>query len=206
MMHNLPNWLTVSRIAVTPVIVGLLYSEEPWVLWLACLLFTMAAITDFFDGWLARTWRQTSDFGRLLDPIADKLLVAAVILVLVALGRIDGFAVFPALVILCREILVSGLREFLAGLSVSLPVGKLAKWKTAIQMVALGVLTVGHTKPWGLPLETAGEIGLWIAAALTLYTGYDYLRAAIIHIDRPARPREASQPRVEQALRAGGQR
>ncbi len=182
MVVNLPNILTLSRIAAIPVLVALFYVEGDGARWAACLLFIAACVTDYFDGYLARAYDQISPFGRFLDPIADKLLVAALILMLVAFGRIAGLLVLPALIILCREILVSGLREFLAGLNVGVPVSRLAKYKTTLQMVALGFLIVGDGVLPSWPISLIGEIGLWIAAALTLLTGYDYLKAGLKHM------------------------
>jgi cardiolipin synthase len=181
-MTALPNLLTLSRIAAIPVILVLLYFDGPFWRWLACAIFAAACITDYFDGYLARSRSQVSELGRFLDPIADKLLVAAVILILVAERRLFGWAVLPALIILCREILVSGLREYLAGLNVSVPVSQLAKWKTLLQMVALGFLIVGDGVLPAWPIGLIGQIGLWIAAALTLLTGYDYLKAGLKHM------------------------
>ena len=177
---DLPNRLTLSRIAVIPLLVGLLFLSGAFWQWLALLIYIAACITDYFDGKLARQRAQVSALGRFLDPIADKLLVAAIILALVAVDRIDGWLVLPALVILCREVLVSGLREYLAELQVSVPVSKLAKWKTTVQMVALGLLILGPAGPMGI--AKLGAIGLWIAAALTLITGYDYLRVGLRHM------------------------
>lgn len=198
MITSLPNLLTISRVVAIPVLVAMFYLDGDLWRWLACLLFTAAALTDFFDGYLARARQEQSAFGRFLDPIADKLLVAAAILMLVAFDRIAGLVVLPALIILCREILVSGLREFLAELNVGLPVSRLAKWKTTIQMVALGFLIVGESGPSLLPVQFIGEAGLWTAAALTLITGYDYLRAAAHHVGpsapQPARTRPAPGP------------
>lgn len=189
MITTLPNLLTLSRIVVIPLIVAALWLRSPEGNWLAFLLFAAACITDFLDGYMARRRRQLSAFGRFLDPIADKLLVAAVLLMLVGMHTISGATLLPALIILCREIMVSGLREYLAELRVGLPVSKLAKWKTTIQMVALGVLVVGDAGPSFLPVLAIGEIGLWLAAALTLVTGYDYLRAGLAHMaDDEAKP------------------
>ncbi|MGE0743774.1 MAG: CDP-diacylglycerol--glycerol-3-phosphate 3-phosphatidyltransferase [Rhodospirillales bacterium] len=188
MITSLPNLLTLARVAAVPAIVALLYWPDATGSWLACGLFAAAAITDFFDGYLARAMAQQSAFGRFLDPIADKLLVAAVLLMLAGTGRIDGLALIAAAVILCREILVSGLREFLAGLSVTVPVSELAKWKTTIQMVAIGILIVGDAGPADIPVRTIGEAGLWVAAILTIVTGYDYLRAGLGHMGIGARP------------------
>lgn len=181
MVTRLPNILTISRIIAIPVVAGLLYLDPPIGNWLALAVFTSAGITDFFDGYLARAWHQQSALGRFLDPIADKLLVASVLLVLVGIDRIAGASIFPAAIILCREILVSGLREFLAGVKVSVPVSRLAKWKTAIQMVTLGFIMVGNAGPDFGPVTTLdiGIFGLWAAAGLTLVTGYDYLRAGL---------------------------
>jgi cardiolipin synthase len=191
MITSLPNLLTLFRVAAVPAIVGLLYWPSGLGSWLACGLFALAAITDFFDGYLARAMAQQSAFGRFLDPIADKLLVAAVLLMLAGTGRIDGLTLIPATVILCREILVSGLREFLAGLSVTVPVSELAKWKTTIQLVAIGILIVGDAGPAAVPVRTIGEFGLWVAAVLTIVTGYDYLRAGLGHMRLGARPDDA---------------
>jgi len=185
MITSLPNLLTLSRIVVIPILVALFFVPGEAAKWIALVLFAAAGITDYFDGYFARTRRQISALGRFLDPVADKLLVASVILLLVAFGRIAGWTVLPALVILCREIMVSGLREFLADLRVPVPVSRLAKWKTAIQMVAIGILIVGDALPEPLPALQIGAIGLWIAAALTLITGYDYLRAGLKYMTAP---------------------
>jgi cardiolipin synthase len=183
MLTNIPNILTLSRIVIIPILVVLFYVGGDFWRWVSCALFTLASVTDYFDGYLARRWAQISPFGRFLDPIADKLLVAAVILMLVAKGWISGWMVLPALVILCREVLVSGLREFLAQVNVGVPVSKLAKWKTALQLIALGILIVGDAAgPW---VTTAGEACLWAAAALTIVTGYDYLSAGLKHMTGP---------------------
>ncbi|MCH2394545.1 CDP-diacylglycerol--glycerol-3-phosphate 3-phosphatidyltransferase [Oceanibaculum sp.] len=190
MLTSLPNLLTLSRIAAIPALVALLFFDAPLYRWLACGLFVLAAVTDYFDGYFARTMGQISAFGRFLDPIADKLFVAAALLMLVHAERVSELSVLAVLVILCREILVSGLREFLAGTAASLPVTWLAKWKTGIQMVAIAVLIVGEAGngvlnpllPIVLPIQTIGEVLLWLAALLTLITGYDYLRAGIRHM------------------------
>ncbi len=182
MVHTLPNLLTLGRIAVIPLLVALFYIRDPAAPFAACAVFLLAAVTDWLDGAIARARRQQSAFGRFLDPIADKLLVAAALLMMVGFGQIAGWAILPALVILCREIMVSGLREFLAELRVTLPVTQLAKWKTTLQMAAIAVLLVGDAAPAALHLRTIGEIGLWSAAALTLFTGYDYLRAGLGHM------------------------
>lgn len=154
--------------------------------WVTLALFTLAGITDYFDGMLARSMGKISNLGRFLDPVADKLLVSALLIMLVWSEHIAGLVILPALVILCREIMVSGLREFLAGIKVGVPVSKLAKWKTAAQMLALGFLIVGSAGPafWHPEATTTaiGEVLLWIAAVLTIITGYDYLRAGLKHM------------------------
>jgi cardiolipin synthase (CMP-forming) len=188
-LTSLPNLLTLSRILAVPVVVASFYVTGEYARWFACALFTAAAVTDWLDGHMARRWAQQSEIGRFLDPIADKLLVAATLLMLTATGRLPQGALLPALVILCREILVSGLREYLAELRVGLPVSKLAKWKTAIQMVAIGFLIVGDAGPAFLAVKAIGGTLLWIAATLTLVTGYDYLRAGLSHMARATPPR-----------------
>ena len=186
MLTDLPNLLTLSRIIIIPVLVGLFYLDGDVWRWVSVALFSLAGVTDYFDGYLARKWAQISAFGRFLDPIADKLLVAAVILMLVATHRIRGLVVLPALVILCREVMVSGLREFLAQVNVGVPVSRLAKWKTALQLIALGILIVGEAA--GDWTQWAGELGLWIAAAITIITGYDYLSAGLKHMTPRTKP------------------
>jgi cardiolipin synthase (CMP-forming) len=186
-LTSLPNLLTVSRILVIPIVIGSFYVSGDYARWFACALFSAAAVTDWLDGHMARRWQQQSEIGRFLDPIADKLLVSATLFMLTAFGRLSAQTVLPALVILCREILVSGLREYLAGLRVGMPVSRLAKWKTVIQMVAIGFLIVGDAGPAFLPVRTIGEFLLWLAALLTLVTGYDYLQAGLRHMARPRR-------------------
>jgi cardiolipin synthase len=186
---NLPNLLTMARIVIIPVVVALFFFDSVTMRWTACGLFTLAGITDFFDGYLARRAKQVSRLGRFLDPIADKLLVASVLLMLVGFDRLgeDHIGYIPALIILLREILVSGLREFLAELHVGLPVTKLAKFKTTAQMVALGFLIVGDAAS-AVYARQIGEVLLWGAAILTLYTGYDYLKAGLAHMDKDPVP------------------
>ena len=180
-MYNLPNILTLSRIAVIPLIfMSIYFTSFAWAMF-AGALFIAASITDYLDGYLARAWNETSSFGRLLDPIADKLLVATALVVILVKPGMYGcsFTVLPAFVILCREILVSGLREFLREVNVGLPVTKLAKWKTAFQMTALAMmlfrdLWIG----WGV----LGEVLLWIAAILTFITGYQYYQKSLEYV------------------------
>jgi len=186
MLHSLPNILTISRILAIPLIVALFWFKGDTARWVMLALFTLAGVTDYFDGLLARSMGSISNLGRFLDPVADKLLVSALLIMLVWSGNISGLVILPALVILCREILVSGLREFLAGIKVGVPVSNLAKWKTGVQMVALGFLIVGRAGPnfWHPELTTTaiGELLLWVAALLTLITGYDYLQAGLKHM------------------------
>jgi len=194
MITSLPNLLTLSRILVIPVLVALFFVPGEAAKWAALVLFAIAGITDYFDGYFARTRRQISALGRFLDPVADKLLVSSVILLLVYFRRITEWTILPALVILCREILVSGLREFLAGIRVRVPVSRLAKWKTGIQMVAIGFLIVGDSNLGFIPILQIGAVGLWIAAALTLVTGYDYLRSGLKYMTMPEGRRPGSGP------------
>lgn len=185
MLTRLPNVLTLARIGAIPLLVATFWIHSPLGNWLGLAMLTIAGITDFFDGYLARAWEQQSMLGKFLDPVADKLLVSALILLLVFSGRISGMTILPAVVILCREILVSGLREFLAEVRVGLPVSRLAQWKTTLQMLALGFLLVGPAGPMFGPVSTTqiGDAGLWAAALLTLVTGYDYLRLGLTHIE-----------------------
>jgi cardiolipin synthase len=181
----LPNILTYARIAAVPVVVGLLYWQSIldgglWLRWLALAIFIAAGITDILDGYFARIWGQMSSLGRMLDPIADKLLVASCLLMLAAEASIHGWTLLAAVIILCREILVSGLREYLAELRVGVPVTRLAKWKTVGQMVAIGFLIAGEAGDRVIPGITEIGIGLlWASAILTLYTGWDYMRAGL---------------------------
>jgi cardiolipin synthase len=185
---SLPNILTYARIAAVPVVVGCVFAQSIldgplWLRWVALAVFISAGVTDYLDGYYARIWDQQSAFGRMLDPIADKLLVASCLLMLAAENSIHGWTLWAAIVILCREILVSGLREYLAALRVSVPVTKLAKWKTAIQLVAIGFLIAGEAAEEIFPLTTLIGIALlWISAIITIYTGWDYFRAGLHHL------------------------
>jgi CDP-diacylglycerol--glycerol-3-phosphate 3-phosphatidyltransferase len=188
-MLSLPNLLTLSRIFAVPILVFLLWRPAPWDYLVTFVLYCLVGLTDYFDGYLARAQGKISKLGQFLDPIADKIMVGAVLIMLISsrkanpIPEIAGLNIIPALVILLREIIVSGLREYLAGLQVSIPVSALAKWKTTLQLVALGALILGG----GLPLQPwvheVGLAALWAAAALTLVTGYDYLRIGITHMD-----------------------
>jgi cardiolipin synthase len=190
---NLPNLLTYGRIVAVPLVAGLLLWNETaesltglgvlTARWIALVLYIAAAISDFFDGYLARRWQLQSSLGRMLDPIADKVLVAVVLLVLCGDQILRGGHVWAAIIILAREVLVSGLREYLGQLRVSVPVTQIAKWKTAVQLIAIGFLIAGPAGDTIVPVVTwIGIAGLWIAAGLTLYTGYDYFRAGIRHV------------------------
>jgi len=182
---SLPNILTYGRIAAVPVVVGLLFwhgffAGPLWLRWVALAVFIGAGVTDFLDGYFARIWGQQSSLGRMLDPIADKLLVASCLLMLSADETIRGWTLFAAVIILCREILVSGLREYLAELRVGVPVTRLAKWKTSAQLVAVGFLVAGEAGDQ--VISVVSQVGiwlLWLSAMLTLYTGYDYMRAGL---------------------------
>ena len=188
-MLTLPNLLTLSRILAVPILVFLLWRPTPIDYAITFVLYCVVGITDYFDGYVARAQGQISRLGQFLDPIADKIMVASVIVMLIASRKmsgepvIHGLHIIPALVILLREIIVSGLREFLAPLNVSMPVSALAKWKTTLQLVALGALILGGAFPAEEWVHLAGLACLWAAAALTLVTGYDYLRIGLKHMD-----------------------
>jgi cardiolipin synthase len=178
---SIPNILTYGRIAAAPLVGATFFIEGNMGPWIAFTIFVIASITDYFDGYLARIWNEQSALGRMLDPIADKLLVAVSILVLVADGMLAGWTIWAAIIVLMREIFVSGLREFLAELRVSVPVTWLAKWKTTIQLVSIAALLVAPALQGaksGMIIDT-GLALFWVAAIVTLYTGYDYLRAGL---------------------------
>ena len=188
-MLTLPNLLTLSRIFAVPILVFLLWRPLPIDYAITFVLYCIVGMTDYFDGYLARAQGQISRLGQFLDPIADKIMVAAVIIMLVSSRKmsgepvIHGLHILAALVILLREIFVSGLREFLGPLNVSIPVSRLAKWKTTFQLVSLGALILGGAVPSMTWVHTIGLVSLWAAAALTMVTGYDYLRHGIKHMD-----------------------
>ncbi|MEL6088965.1 CDP-diacylglycerol--glycerol-3-phosphate 3-phosphatidyltransferase [Bartonella schoenbuchensis] len=185
---SFPNILTYVRIVAVPLVVACFFAEgrlqsSDIGRWIAVFIFVIASITDFLDGYLARIWKQTSNIGRMLDPIADKLLVSSCLLLLAADSTIAGWTLWAAIIILCREILVSGLREYLVELKVSVPVSRLAKWKTSVQMVAIVFLLAGPAGNKIFPYTMEfGIIMLWIAALLTLWTGWDYFRAGLKHV------------------------
>jgi cardiolipin synthase len=183
-MLTLPNLLTLSRILAVPILVALLW----WPHWplgygVGFAVYCLMGITDYFDGYVARAQGTVSKLGVFLDPIADKIMVAAVILILVHNGDITDGHIIAALVILLREIAVSGLREYLAELRVSMPVSKLAKWKTTLQLISLGALILAGALPWWHFAQQVGLVSLWGAAVLTVITGWDYLRVGLKHMD-----------------------
>ena len=182
-MWTLPNILTMSRIALLPVLIALFYVPHWWAPWLALAIYTVCCITDFLDGYLARTQNSVSNFGKFLDPISDKIFVACIILVIAAFHRIDGLWLIAGLVIFAREFLISGLREFLGPQNIQIPVTKLAKWKTTVQMIALGFLIVGDAGDALVPHTLLiGQILISIAAALTAWTGWHYLKHSFKHL------------------------
>jgi cardiolipin synthase (CMP-forming) len=186
----LPNILTYGRIAAVPIVVGCIFYQNIldgplWLRWVALAVFIVAGISDFLDGYFARMWGQQSSLGRMLDPIADKLLVGSCLLILAADRALHGWVLCAAVIILCREILVSGLREYLAELRVSVPVTALAKWKTTLQLVAVGFLIAGEAGDAVVHGVTeTGITLLWLSALLTLYTGWDYLQAGLRHLTK----------------------
>ncbi|MDQ3140035.1 MAG: CDP-diacylglycerol--glycerol-3-phosphate 3-phosphatidyltransferase [Pseudomonadota bacterium] len=188
-MLTLPNLLTLSRIFAVPLLVFLLWEPGWFDYAVTFVLYCVVGITDYLDGYLARAKGTVSRLGVFLDPIADKIMVAAVIVMLIftrdPLGEpvIHGVHMIAALIILLREIAVSGLREFLAGIQVSVPVSALAKWKTTFQLVSLGALILGGAVPDYPWVHDVGIASLWAAAVLTLVTGWDYLRVGLKHMD-----------------------
>lgn len=196
MLRHLPNILTISRIVLLPVLIGLFYVPGADAAWAALWIYTFCAITDFFDGYLARKFGSTSGFGTFLDPISDKILVVSLLMALAAFDRLEGFWVIPAIVILAREFLISGLREYLGPQNVKVPVSRLAKWKTGFQMTALGFLIIGDygdatmQAVFGFVFRDSqivgalltGQLLLTLAAIITLITGWNYLKAGIAHI------------------------
>ncbi|MBS8228394.1 CDP-diacylglycerol--glycerol-3-phosphate 3-phosphatidyltransferase [Vannielia litorea] len=204
MVWTIPNILTVLRLLAAPgVAVMFLYFHRPWADWFALVLFMAAAVTDFFDGWLARKWSQETKIGAMLDPIADKAMVVIALLVITGFSGMNPWILLPATLIMFREVFVSGLREFLGDTAGTLKVTNLAKWKTTAQMVAIAILFLGTGLDWlehrgsgpgGLARFRDGPAGwatvagiwvLWIAAGLTLVTGWDYFRKALPFLKGP---------------------
>ena len=183
MLSTIPNLLSLCRIALIPLVMVTFYIDSSSSRLAALIIFMVACFTDILDGYLARTWAQTSSLGQALDPIADKLLVSSTILLLAGFDRITRLSLIPAIVILCREIMVSGLREYLSELKLSLPVSVMAKWKTTAQMFAIGCLLLGNTSQFGILISIIGEIFLWVAAIMTLITGWNYFSACLHEID-----------------------
>ncbi len=176
---DIPNYLTYGRIIAIPFIIVLALWGSDMLRWVALVLFALAAITDFFDGYLARKWGTVSPIGQMLDPIADKLLVGALLIAFAYDGTFSKFDLIPAIAIMMREIFISGLREFLGNKKIILPVSMLAKYKTTVQLVALGLLFALPMMPvFGL----ISDIFLWVAAALTLWTGWSYWQGALKHL------------------------
>ncbi len=186
---NVPNILTYGRIAAAPLVGATYYIPGNWGPWIAFSIFLVASVTDYFDGYLARAWQQQSALGRMLDPIADKLLVSVAILVLAVDGMFDGTSFWAAVIILMREIFVSGLREFLAELRVSVPVTRMSKWKTTMQLIAVAALLIAPALQGARQgfIINLGLTFFWATAVVTLYTGYDYFRAGLKHLVKDAR-------------------
>ena len=202
-MYSLPNLLTISRIVVIPVIFLSVYVNAVWWSLLAAVLFIVASITDYFDGYLARARGEVSAFGRLLDPIADKLLVTSALVVLLAKPEmlVTRLSLIPIIVILCRELLVSGLREFLREVNVGMPVTRLAKWKTGFQMTALSMMLLKGFWYWG----GIGEMLLWVAGVLTFITGYQYFQKSLDYIrkeEKQAKQKKIAKKQVRETLKA----
>ncbi len=198
MGDHLPNLLTLARIALTPVFVAAFWLDMPGGRWVVLAVFLIAAITDYADGWVARRRNVESRLGQMLDPIADKLLIACALVMLVYMDDIRGWVIIPALVILAREILVSGMREFLATISVQVPVSSISKFKTVLQVVAISMLIVAPAieHVWGW-MHRAGILTLWAAAVLTIYTGFSYVQANLSHVSgEHARPRPRAAERT----------
>lgn len=180
MLTDLPNILTLLRIASIPLLVALIAMSNPVCDAIACVLYIAACITDYLDGMLARRWKQGSELGRMMDPIADKLLVGSLLLALAGYGRLVHGALFAAIIILIREIMVSGLREYMASQRATLPSTRLAKWKTGIQMVAIGCLLAGDEMPRMIGLGMisftgVGALLLWVSVIPTVMSGWGYL-------------------------------
>jgi cardiolipin synthase len=178
-IYTLPNLLTFFRILVIPGIVLSLISQSFWGDWVAFSFYLLACVTDFFDGYIARATRQISIIGRFLDPIADKLLISTVLITCVGLGRLTGWHLLPVMLIVCREIFISGLREFLADYQIRMPVNQFGKWKTTSQMLALGFLMVYPSTPISWEIKEIGLLLLWVSTILTVWSGGVYMISAL---------------------------
>lgn len=182
-LANLPNFLTLMRVVLIVFLVPCFYIQTDLTRLLAVIIFSIACVTDYLDGYLARIWQQTTKFGQLFDPIADKMLVATTLLLMAGFDFFSKTALIPALFILCREVFVSGLREFMEAKNASIPVIRLAKYKTAFQMISIGLLFLADAFPHKGYFSFWGEFSLWFAAFLTLLTGFEYFQQAIEHLD-----------------------
>ena len=178
-MKNLANILTLTRLALLPPMIVLFFVPFSWAAWLCLAFYIIGAATDWLDGWVARKFNQISEFGTLMDPITDKIFVVTILLMLVATERIEGLWVLSVVVIIVREFMVSGLREYLGDKNIKLPVTNLAKWKTTLQMIATGILIIGPYFPGG---QIFGQLTLTGASVLTLVTGWGYLKTALDHM------------------------
>jgi len=178
-MMNLANILSLARLALLPFIIILFFLPYQWAAWLCLVLYIIGAVTDFADGWVARKFNQVTEFGKFIDPISDKIFVVTILLMLVAADRITGVFVLAVVVILVREFVVAGLREFLGSKEIKMPVTQLAKWKTAIQMISSGLLIIA---PYNALAAIVGLSGLCVAAAITAWTGCDYFKSALVHL------------------------
>lgn len=182
-MKKLPNILTVGRLMTLPVLVILMMINTSWSAWAGLTIYTLGCITDWLDGYIARKYQVESPFGKFLDPIADKIFIAAVLITLIANGNLSGWGVIPVILIMSREFLISGLREFFGPKNIQVPVSKLAKWKTGIQMFALGFLIVGDYGNPVFPITwETGYVLLIAATILTVITGWNYMKEGLKHL------------------------
>ncbi|MDC3091145.1 CDP-diacylglycerol--glycerol-3-phosphate 3-phosphatidyltransferase [Rickettsiales bacterium] len=176
LFSNLPNYLTIFRVISIPIIIICILPQSFFYNWIAVIIYALACVSDFFDGYIARKLRVETKFGKFFDPIADKVLIISIIFILVAIDKIEGLFIYPALIIIIREVLVSGLREFLSNEKNNLNVTMLSKWKTLLQMISLGFIIIGNDFTYFKNTLLVGEIGLTIASIITIYTGYKYFK------------------------------